>query len=1080
MFASGDLGYVNLHGSARKSKKTEKKSKFVDGLLLWWGVLIPVAALILEATTHFCARHFFDPLPTSWHGLFFALIPFTNFLAWCSLRFDMSPHYAFMFFCNGMAAGVAILYTLMFLPITHISFAAVFLFGFGLLGLAPLLSLISLMKGDSIVSRQSMAKTYFNAHHVKHIGHLVVLAAVIAVETPSTFTRIALGMAAKPESRQQGLDLLRAFGNQEVMLRACYERSGRATDIVGSLYESHEPLPISTARELFYRVTGRTFNSFPIPESARATMRHAGFIKDDGISGAADDEFDLDPDIAGEMVSGVSRGLSVCKSEMNGEVDADAGVAQFDWYLNFNNKSKFDREVRTRIRLPRGAVVNGASLIVDGQEYNATITVKSLAREVYRAAVAEKKNPLLVSTCGADTVLVQAFPVPPGNSKEVKLHLRVASPVQLDCNNQAVIVLPQFEERNFQVSTPYEVTIKSKGNLTADIQGLRQNMDGQQFVLQGTLDPAALATGSGIIRATRQTDVSEFYTKDTFGGGSRTVVEKIEATRAASPSNLVAVIDGSAIMGGHLNAIADAFQYLPPDMTLSVWYVLDDGSAYLSGSKEEVISALKKFHCVGGQLDDVALYNALVRQSSNSAVLWIHGAQPLESPYQPAITALFNGGAGVPLYNMQIVSGPNQLLDTLEVSPKVIPVSHIGKPEDDLKFLFDQWANRTSTNKFIRSVAEASAPAPLPAVAPSAPALASPAQTRKIGELEYSSFNEVPTCVSAAEAIHGKPTMPALAQLTAYDKIVADMLKGDEASKQDAIELASRYQIVTPMSSAILVKDVPELTASHPECSEKRSGSGISSMPRRVVQHSFDKVTANLNRLNAVTADGAGAGSMRQRNANECERKPAAESSQSARLVESKSELPQAAYGGRYALKEELSPRSEPVNSQVAASNAPIMHGATAGAIGPQGADCMTINSPAELDSLSSAKVLKKQDSVNDFKMPTPGILGKTKQAAAAPACAPCPVREVPEKGANSSNIKDSVGFASKATDEVVADGRESNKDTGLLDADSPQAGQSADQEPLVPEADTYLLIAIAAGALGLVIWSGRKKALKA
>ena len=90
-------------------------------------------------------------------------------------------------------------------------------------------------------------------------------------------------------------------------MRACYERSGRATDILGSLYESAHPFNVDQARRVFYQVRGKPFNAVPIPSSARATIQHTGAVEDPaGVNAGVEDEFDLDTDIAGEVVSGVA------------------------------------------------------------------------------------------------------------------------------------------------------------------------------------------------------------------------------------------------------------------------------------------------------------------------------------------------------------------------------------------------------------------------------------------------------------------------------------------------------------------------------------------------------------------------------------------------------------------------------------------------------------------------------------------------------------------------------------------------------------------------------------------------------
>ena len=61
-----------------------------------------------------------------------------------------------------------------------------------------------------------------------------------------------------------GIRLLRTFGDRELMLRACYGMLRREIDfdlirmIAGDVNLSPEQ-----AREIYYRVTGKSFNSVP-------------------------------------------------------------------------------------------------------------------------------------------------------------------------------------------------------------------------------------------------------------------------------------------------------------------------------------------------------------------------------------------------------------------------------------------------------------------------------------------------------------------------------------------------------------------------------------------------------------------------------------------------------------------------------------------------------------------------------------------------------------------------------------------------------------------------------------------------
>ena len=49
------------------------------------------------------------------------------------------------------------------------------------------------------------------------------------------------------------------------MLRACYQRPGRATDLVGFLFSLGYSVTPNHARDIYYRVTGMPFNALPPP-----------------------------------------------------------------------------------------------------------------------------------------------------------------------------------------------------------------------------------------------------------------------------------------------------------------------------------------------------------------------------------------------------------------------------------------------------------------------------------------------------------------------------------------------------------------------------------------------------------------------------------------------------------------------------------------------------------------------------------------------------------------------------------------------------------------------------------------------
>ncbi len=923
-------------------------------LFFFFGVVLPLAAVIFECNFHFCAKHFFDPFPSTNHIVLFLLIPLSNYLAWLSSRMDLSRHYAFMALISGMALGIGCLYTLMFLPLTGLSCLFVLALGFGLLGLSPLLSLpCSWLTGKTVCSLASRKATYFDPHQVEHIGHLIILVMVVAVELPSTLTRINLNLAASPGTARQGVQWLRHYGNREVMLRACYERSGRATDVLGTLYECSHPLNINDARAIFYRVTGKPFNSVPIPEAARATIQHAGLIDDPaGLNAGVEDEFDLDADIAGEAVSGVARGLSVSQSKLRGTLEPDALLSNLDWSISFANSSKYDREARAKILLPPGAVVTRATLTVDNVEHDAVIMTRSTARTVYRQNVAQRKDPLLVSTCGQDRVLVQCFPVRPGSAIQVKLSM--VCPLSLEEAGNTALLLPTFEERNFQAEVPNFVEMLSPQRLWAPgtelaasrAAGLPQTKtseatngtpvaasfqkgiagpsadspvagpdmvpvsapdagalytdnkvprtvsaltDGEpavscspsggpvavqdmtvslrpdttspasrpMFQLAGKLDTAQVARLSAVIYAERNKDCHTVFCRDSFVGDGALIERQITPQHLARPKKLLIVIDGSIAMQHCLKDVVAALKTLPSSLSVTLTLVSDETMALCkeattpgTASWQRSVETLEKFQVEGGQDDRPALLSALAAASGEpgAAVLWIHAAQPTDDSYKDLINRLLSQAHCQPLlYDMQVVAGPNELLNGIDAGSALVRVCKMGSILSDFTLLKDSWQAR---------------------------------------EQKGAEFSFYPAWQASDIPPTAAPSSSSLAQLYAYQQLLKDLQSSSVAQVDEAYRLAEQYHLVSPVSSAIVTETIPQLACNLklPDQKEKDIFDHLAN-PRELVQGEFDKVTSQLNNLNSFSTTGSERSDSDAFMAEKCCRKPAAAPSSMSELA---------------------------------------------------------------------------------------------------------------------------------------------------------------------------------------------------
>ncbi|HEY9719361.1 MAG TPA: VIT domain-containing protein [Trichormus sp.] len=760
-------------------------NRYSDRIVLFGGVLLPLVAAVFEATTHFCAHHFFDPFPSTNHLLLFLLIPLSNFLALLARHNNLSEHYAMIALLNGMAGGVAIMYSLMFLPILGFSLLFTLALGFGLLGLAPMIAVPCTLGGGKIISRLAGDKTYFDPHQVEHFGHLIILVMVIAIELPSTLTRVHLEMADNKAQSKDGIKWLRENGNNEVMLRACYERSGRATDILGSLYEAAHPLPVDHARRIYYQVTGQPFNTVPLPAGARATISHAGLAPDiAGVNAKVEDEFDLDADIAGETVSGQARGLSLAKSELTGKIDSDALLVDLSWSFSFANVSSYEREARAKLLLPPGAVITGATLTIDGVEHPAEIMLRKKARTVYVQSVVKRQNPLLVSTCGPDEVLMQCFPVPP--QKTILIKISLACPLALIDDDRAAVSLPTIMEKNFVQPESVSVDLASPNKLTGLDKGLVVAVSAapMPYNVSGHLDVSSLGTLRSVVSAVRDPQCKTAFCKNSFDGGKTIVERRIARESNKAPRKLLIIVDGSKFMAAYATEIAKGLKSLSPSLSVELRLIGDETKTLFSGTIAgsesqftEAMAVLQTSAFVGGQDDSLALVYLAKSAAADpaTAVLWIHGAQPIAMAKKLDLQKVLKHASDHALvYDFNVCAGPDEILNGIYPSTSFVRVSRADDISSDLERLYLSW-NRSPN-----------------------------------GEPEFASIPYLENGV-----VTGHQTDQSLAQLYASKLILADVDSLDSieqvVDQSQATQLASDYHLVTPVSSAVVTSyDAPD------------------------------------------------------------------------------------------------------------------------------------------------------------------------------------------------------------------------------------------------------------------------------
>jgi hypothetical protein len=707
-------------------------------IVLAMGVLLPLVTLGVELTTRMCTDALFDPLPTMFHIFLVALVPLANFLVWRALRLsDVSPRLALL---NGAAIGIAVFYSVVFLPLIPIAAVAVVYFGLGLLPLTPLVSLIA-----SIRLRMHLSRFARDSRLRAPLwpGLVAGLLALLAIELPATVTRIGMEIATAEthETRLRGIQWLRVVGSEEVLLRHCYPRSGRGTDMVGSLFSN--PISVQQAQELYYRVTGTAFNSIPTPPSRAAGRWFFGG--------------DWDSDQGSDRVGGRLQDLSLASSRMDGSVDANAAVAYLEWTMVFRNAGTVQKEARAQIGLPPGAVVSRVTLWINGEEREAAFAGRGKARAAYESVVRQSRDPVLVTSAGKDRVSMQLFPVPPAG--EMKVRLGITVPMRLENEDNSLLSLPYFHERNFEFAPAlrHALWVESKSPLRNGVAAGTPIPGG--FSLRTELDELHLGEAAAIVAERSKDGLA--WVADTRAPG-QIVRQHFVHQASVPPKRLVVVIDGSATMRDAAPQLAAALAKLPEAVELDLIFAGEATNGHTGGlTAKGMAEHIGAYHYTGGQDNAPQLARGLdLLSGQGDALLWVHGPQPVSlEPVEPLLQRLERLSFRPVWYEVQVQPGANRVGEKLDglISPTMLSTEALHR-------LIGDWRSGAKRPVALRERMAAGTKSP---------------------------------------AVAGK-TSDHLARLWAADEIERLAQVGKERAQ--AIRLAQTYQLVTSVSGAVVLE----------------------------------------------------------------------------------------------------------------------------------------------------------------------------------------------------------------------------------------------------------------------------------
>ena len=735
------------------------RAKASAGALLLFGVLLPLGTLCFEFFTGACAGLLFDPIPGIAHLVLVALVPLINLATWVAVLREDLRWQTWLGWANGFAIGVALVYALLFLPVTPFAVIGILYLGFGFLPLTPLLALVCAL----LLRRRLRRAGGAGLAPLPGLwrGLAVGVGALALLTLPMLITKAGLELACSDSVAEslRGIRWLRDWGRNEELLRACYGRAGRA----GELYAWGRRVSPEAARGIYYRVNGRPFNSVPPPKL------YAGR----GRWNIMEEEFTWDDEQGGSSVGGRLRGLSLVSSRQDAAVDPAAALGYVEWTLEFKNDSRLQREARAQIWLPRGGVVSRLTLWIDDEAREAAFGGRSQVKGAYQAVVQKRRDPVLVTTCGPDRVLLQCFPVPPGGGR-MKVRLGMTAPLALTAADTGYLRWPCFIERNFTIPNQVQHSLWAQSPLPIETAGrkLSASLDkGGGHSLRGQLRDVDLAAPANAICVRRPPELTRAWTRDTREGQGQLIRQTIVVKPAARPDRVVLVLDGTQETEAYWPALGAALGRFPADIEFALLLARD--------GCEEMVPLQKGAANVAGRLQHGSLHHAgghdnvpaLVRAwevasaAKTAAILWVHGPQPvLFDSTEGLRQRLERGGSSPALLEIQTEPGPNRVLEKLDGLKPVRSILQLGDLGDDLGRVFAAWSTHASVLTIVRERVESG---------------------------------------SVGDQSQGTETSMHLARLWAAEEVSR---LAEARQFADATRLAARYQLVTPFSGAVVLE----------------------------------------------------------------------------------------------------------------------------------------------------------------------------------------------------------------------------------------------------------------------------------
>ena len=735
-----------------------------------FGIVLPIITLFVELTTRICTFAFFDPIPTFWHIILLAIVPLSILFSLSSIANGKTERFKMLGYLNALAIGIATIYTLFFIPLLPISVMAILAFGLGFCSLSPILSLFALIavrKRLKIIMPEQFEKVPGLLP-----GLLASLICMILAVLPSTLARVGIEMATANDvaTQARGIKLLRMIKSDESLLEYCYRRVNGMTDLATSIIVPGDPASPEEVRGVYYRVTGKPYNSSKPPSN----LFSRGNVRED---------FWFDSDQGESHVGAQIEGLTLQSSLMDGSIDADSALGYLEWTMVFKNSNNWQqREARANIQLPTGAVVSRLTLWVNGEEREAAFASRSRTKQAYQSVVLRRRDPVLVTTEGPDRIMVQCFPVPPKGGL-MKIRVGMTVPLNLISEDTALLKLPYFNSRNFIIpqQAMHSIWLESDQKINTEIKELENESPADSvYAIRGELSDDQLSKEQGLISFARDPERFDSWCEDPVHDGTF-IKQTINKTTLSCPEQIVLVVDSSVGMKPLLKDISETVKFLPKAARVSL-IIADDTvqihneipKATTEEFRLELANQISRIKTRGGKDNIPALKEAwdIASKSENSVILWLYSGQPYIFDSPDTLLQRWNRRPNGPkLIQAQVLPGVDEVTKSFDSVARISSLVSTGNIKNDLQRLFESWDGNPA---FV---------------------------------IER---NEIPSNLAQDS---DQKTSDHLARLYSYDNIKDLLVKNEKDFNKQALEIAASYQLVTSVSGAVVLESQSQYEA---------------------------------------------------------------------------------------------------------------------------------------------------------------------------------------------------------------------------------------------------------------------------